>query len=240
MFYWIKLKVQFLNKVGRLCSYDLEHWCWWNPKRLFGISLVFCFSHRSVSLGDLPHDWSLLVTLNKADWWRRKLFSTDYNCLWWVIENQKLRFRSGFSLLRVVKCLLMPRSGEPSPVPEMNTHPLIFFDLKHLSVVRLRHTWLLNPRLFQLHLTWLPPFDYSVLTWSWGHQRKEGEITCSCSNLGFHLMGLRLPLFSPAKLIRSLVLILLYSVALSVLSPTASVSVKFKCRTWEQRCPSVV
>lgn len=159
---------------------------------------------------------------------------------WWVIENQKLRFRSGFSLLRVVKCLLMPRSGEPSPVPEMNTHPLIFFDLKHLSVVRLRHTWLLNPRLFQLHLTWLPPFDYSALTWSWGHQRKEGEITCSCSNLGFHLMGLRLPLFSPAKLIRSLVLILLYSVALSVLSPTASVSVKFKCGTWEQRCPSVV
>lgn len=155
-------------------------------------------------------------------------------------------FGSGFSLLRVVKCLLMTRSGEPSPVPEMNTHPLIFFDLKHLSVVRLRHTWLLNPRLFQLHLTWLPPFDYSALTWSWGHQRKEGEITCSCCNLGFHLLGLRLPLFYPAKLIRSLVLILLYSVALGVLSPTASVdgvqtvSVKFKCGTWEQRCPSVV
>lgn len=33
---------------------------------------------------------------------------------------------------------------EPSPVPEINTHPLIFFDLKHLSVARLPHTWRLN------------------------------------------------------------------------------------------------
>lgn len=208
------------------------------------VFLLFSVSPIGLSVWVIYH----MIGLYWSHWTKRidgegsfsAIFSTDYNCLWWVIENQKLRFRSGFSLLRVVKCLLMPRSGEPSPVPEMNTHPLIFFDLKHLSVVRLRHTWLLNPRLFQLHLTWLPPFDYSALTWSWGHQRKEGEITCSCSNLGFHLMGLRLPLFSPAKLIRSLVLILLYSVALSVLSPTASVSVKFKCRTWEQRCPSVV
>lgn len=36
------------------------------------------------------------------------------------------------------------------------------------------------------------PFDYSALTWSWGHQRKEGEITCSCANLGLHLLGLGL------------------------------------------------
>lgn len=185
----------------------------------------FCFSCPYVSLADLAHDWSLLVRLNKADWSRRKLlwnggagrreeggrrakmktvvivdaiFSTAFGEWLKICKHQKLRFGCGFSLLRVVKCLLMPRSGEPSPVPQMNTHPLIFFDLKYLSVVRLQHTWLLNPRLFQLHLTWLPPFDYSALTWSWGHQRKEGEIICSCSNLGLHLLGLGLPLLYPA------------------------------------------
>lgn len=57
--------------------------------------------------------WWLLTTIAFGEWLK-------------ICKHQKLRFRSGFSLLRVVKCLLMPRSGEPSPVPKMNTHPLIF------------------------------------------------------------------------------------------------------------------